>query len=132
MEIAVDTSTIIAVIANEPQRETLIQASAGADLVAPPSVHWEVGNAFSAMFKRDRITLEQALLAMKSYQAIPIRFAEIGIDRALELSKRFNVYAYDAYVIECALKQNCPLLSLDTDLLAVAEAAGAKVVELPT
>ena len=43
MDIVVDTSVIIAVIANEPQRDILIDLTKGADLLAPPSVHWEIG-----------------------------------------------------------------------------------------
>jgi len=49
MELVVDTSAIIAVLVREPLRAALIDVTAGADLLAPPSVHWEVGNAFSAM-----------------------------------------------------------------------------------
>ena len=56
MKIVIDTSVIIAVITNEPHRESLLQATLGAELLAPPSVHWEIGNAFSAMLKRNKIT----------------------------------------------------------------------------
>jgi predicted nucleic acid-binding protein len=57
LNIVVDTSVIIAVISNESQKDRLIELTKGADLVAPPSVHWEIGNAFSAMLKRGRLTL---------------------------------------------------------------------------
>ena len=74
MDVVADASVIIAVISNEPQRDRLIDLTKGADLLAPPSVHWEVGNAFSAMLKRRRITLAQALQAIQVYRQIPIRF----------------------------------------------------------
>ncbi len=77
MEIVVDTSVIIAVLVREPHRAALVQATASADLLAPPSVHWEVGNAFSAMFKRGRLTLRAARLALEAYRQIPIRFSDI-------------------------------------------------------
>jgi len=57
MNLVVDTSVIIAVITNEEHKRQLINLSKGADLIAPPSLHWEIGNAFSAMFKRKRISL---------------------------------------------------------------------------
>ena len=60
MELVIDTSAIIAVIANGSERATILERTAGAILTAPYSVHWEVGNAFSAMFRRGRITLAQA------------------------------------------------------------------------
>ncbi len=43
-----DASVIIAVIANEPEKDKLIQITEGADLLVPASIHWEIGNAFSS------------------------------------------------------------------------------------
>ena len=57
MKYVVDASVIIAVIANEPEKERLVEITQGADLLAPASVHWEIGNAFSAMIKRGRVSL---------------------------------------------------------------------------
>jgi len=39
MNIVIDASVIIAVIANEPEKETLIELTKGANLIAPYSVH---------------------------------------------------------------------------------------------
>lgn len=55
MEIVVDTSVIIAVIVDEPEKARLIESTKGASLIAPGSLYWEIGNAFSAMLKRKRI-----------------------------------------------------------------------------
>ncbi len=130
MNIVIDTSAVIAVIANEPEKERLIQLTKGFDLIAPQSIHWEIGNAFSAMFRRKQVTFQQSKEAIYSYQKIPIRLLETDLINALELSNRFNIYAYDAYMISCALKHNCPLISLDNKLLSSAEQAGAKIVEV--
>ncbi len=73
----IDASAIIAVIAGEPEREELIKCTQGTGLSAPPSVHWEIGNALSAMLKRRRNSLVQALKAISAYQQIPIRFVDI-------------------------------------------------------
>lgn len=61
MEIVIDTSALLAVVAMEPERAELIRLTRGATLVAPSSVHWEIGNALSAMFKRKAIELDDAV-----------------------------------------------------------------------
>src|SRR5438105_1279089 len=45
MTIIIDTSAIVAVLVSEPRRAALVRATNGADMVAPGSVHWEVGYA---------------------------------------------------------------------------------------
>jgi len=130
MDIVVDTSVIIAVIANEPQREELIKHTRGAHLLAPPSVHWEVGNAFSAMLMRKRVTLAEALKAIEVYRRIPIRYAEVELEEALKVAGEAGIYAYDAYLIRCAEKYGAPLLTLDKELGRVARGLGVEVVEM--
>jgi predicted nucleic acid-binding protein len=130
MDIVADASVIIAVIANEPQKQKLVALTTGADLIAPSSIHWEIGNAFSAMLKQGRITLHQALQAIEIYQHIPIRFAEIELEESLKIAAELNIYAYDAYLIRCSLRYNAPLLSLDQSLVRVAQAQGVEVVEV--
>lgn len=131
MELVIDTSAIIAVLVGEPHRAALINVTRGSDLVAPPSVHWEVGNAFSAMFKRQRLTLRQAHRALEAYQQIPIRFSDVGLAQALKVSKGLDIYAYDAYVLACAVKHRCGLLSLDRGLIDAATRAGIEALEVP-
>jgi predicted nucleic acid-binding protein len=130
MNIIVDTSVIIAVIVNESSKPAIIQATQKADLLAPASIHWEIGNAFSAMFKRNRITLDEALEAVEIYKQIPIRVVDIELEEALRIAKQLNIYAYDAYLIRCAQKYSAPLLSLDEALLRVAEEFKVKVIKV--
>jgi predicted nucleic acid-binding protein len=129
MTVVVDTSVIVAVIANEPEKAKLIRQTTGATLLAPASCHWEVGNAFSAMLRRRRITLAQAIRALGAYEQIPVRFVEADLVRSLELAAQFGIYAYDAYVIECALSRKSPLLTLDGGLAKAAREAGAALLE---
>jgi predicted nucleic acid-binding protein len=130
MEVVVDTSVIVAVLVGEAHRGALLQATESADLLAPPSVHWEVGNAFSAMFKRRRLTLRAARRAIQAYQRIPIRFSDIDLDRALEVARDLDLYAYDTYVIVCAMQHRCALLSLDQGLVAAAAGLGIRALEI--
>jgi predicted nucleic acid-binding protein len=88
-----DTSTVIAVIANEPEKPLLIAKSQGYDLIAPRSLYWEIGNAFSAMIKRGRITLEQAKAAIEIYEQIPINLINVDLKQALEIVDKHKVYA---------------------------------------
>ena len=129
MDLVADTSTIIAVIANEPEKPLLIAKTQGYDLVAPRSLYWEVGNAFSAMIKRGRITLQQATAAIEIYQQIPIELVDVDLKPALEIVDKHKIYAYDAYVIACASDRGCPLLTLDGGLAYAAKAAGLEVWE---
>jgi len=130
MDIVVDTSVIIAVIANEPEREALVELTTGADLIAPHSVHWEIGNAFSAMLRRERIKVEQAIQAVKLYQRIPIRFVDVELEESLQIADTLGIYAYDAYLIRCALKYKSPLISLDRKLVSAAKRMKARVIEV--
>lgn len=128
----IDTSTILAVIGEQPEKADLVRLTRGATLVAPASVHWEVGNALSAMFKRKAIAVKEALLLLEAYAAIPIRMTEVGLKQAVELSARWNVYAYDAYVLACAINQRAPLLTLDGGLKDRARELKLEVLEAKT
>jgi len=130
MDMVVDTSIIIAVIADEPVKEALVELTTGATLIAPHSIHWEIGNAFSAMLKCRRITVEQAIQAVKLYQQIPIRFVDVKLEEALKIADKLGIYAYDAYVIRCALKYKSPLISLDRNLINAAKGIKANVIEV--
>jgi predicted nucleic acid-binding protein len=130
MEVVVDASVLIAVIVNEKQKNALVKITHEADLIAPASIHWEIGNAFSVMLKRQRITVKQALQAINIYQQIPLRFVEIELSDALELAAELNINAYDAYLLRCAAKYRAPLLTLDEQLIRLAPQKGVKILEV--
>lgn len=130
MVLVVDTSVILAVVLNEPSKAALIQLTTGAELIAPTSLHWEIGNALSAMFKRKRLTIEEALRALSEYRKIPLRFIDVALDDAVSLADQFAIYAYDAYFIACARTQAVALLTIDHGLKVTARAAGVTVVEI--
>ena len=130
MEIVIDTSVLIAVIADEPEKERLVLLTRGSDLVAPQSVHWEIANAFSAMLKRSRITLPQALKAIQVYQQIPLRLVDVELEDSLKIAQQFEMYAYDAFLLRCALKYKLPLITLDQTLVMSARKAGISLIEV--
>jgi len=130
MLLTVDTSALIAVIVDEPQREMIVDLARGTDLIAPASVRWEVGNALSALLKRHRLTMGHALEAIEVYERIPIRYTEVSLSGALQLVERFSIYAYDAYVLQCAQRFGTPLLSLDNRLVQIAHTLGIPTPEM--
>lgn len=130
MEIVVDASTLIAVIANEPEKQLVVSATKGADLIAPISIHFEIGSAFSAMLKRRRVTLSQGLHALEAYERIPIRLVDIELEESLRIASRLDIYAYDAYLLRCAERYHAPLLTLDRALREHARSHGVPLLEI--
>ncbi len=130
MYITIDTSALIAVIGNEASKQKIIKITKGYSLCAPVSVHWEIGNAFSAMFKRQKSSMKLAKKALKEYQKIPIKFIDVSLERTLEISHTQNIYAYDAYLIQCAQQTSTPLLTLDKQLKITAEKMSINILEL--
>ena len=130
MKLVVDTSIVMAVILNEESREKLIEITREAELIAPHSIYWELGNALSANIKRNRITEQQALFAIVQFQKMSIRYIDIDIYHAMELSNRYQIYAYDAYLLECSLSHSVKLLSLDKKMCELAKLAGITVIEV--
>ena len=130
MEIVIDASVLIAVITNEDEKEKLVARTNEAELIAPLSVHWEIGNAFSSLLKRRRVTLEEALQAIEIYLQIPVRFVEVELAESLELADELGLYAYDAYLLRCAAKYRLPLLTLDGRLIQAAKEKKIQVLEV--
>jgi len=61
---------------------------------------------------------------------VPVRLAAVDLDGALGLADEFGIYAYDAYMLECALRYRTPLLSLDRSQCEVARTLDIDVVEV--
>ena len=131
MTLVVDASILLAVLMSEPERPKIVELTKDVDLVAPASVHWEVGNALSSMLKRGRLTLGQAESVLKNYDKIPIRFVEVSLHESIRISAERKIYAYDAFLIACARDQRCRLISLDRALLQASVDSGIQVVEVP-
>jgi predicted nucleic acid-binding protein len=130
MDIVIDTSALIAVIVGEPERSKIIEITSGNTLIGPGSIPWEIGNAFSAMFKQKRLSLEEAQKGISIFKSIPIRHIETDFVSVLNISNQAAIYAYDAYFLDCAVRQKAPLLTLDRRLKASAHDFNIKTVEV--
>jgi predicted nucleic acid-binding protein len=129
MKIVADTNTFLAVALKEPEKAKIIQLTKGHDLVAPEVLPFEIGNALSAMLKKHTLNTSQVTSIWNTVQTIPVEYFRVDILAALELAAKCNIYAYDAYFLECAIRLRCPLLTLDRRLKVVAENNDVKIQE---
>jgi len=130
MDIVIDTSALIAVIVDEPERNRIVEVTTGNTLIGPGSIPWEVGNVFSAMFKQNRLTLDEARKGLVIFDSIPLRYIKPDFVNALKLSKQTNMYAYDAYFLDCAVRHKAPLLTLDRKLKTAAQDLNVETMEV--
>jgi len=98
-------------------------------VIGPGSIPWEIGNAFSAMFKRNRLSLEEAKRGLEIFKSIPLRYTEPDFINSVSISQQTNMYAYDAYFLDCALRQKAPILTLDSKLKETAKKLKIKTLE---
>jgi len=124
MDVVIDTSAVVAVIVGEPERDTIVKLTTSHTLIGPGSIPWEVGNAFSAMFKRGKLTVSEAHKGLAIFGTIPIRYIQPDFALALTIAHQIDMYAYDAYFLECALRLNAPLLTMDRKLITAAKKLG--------
>jgi predicted nucleic acid-binding protein len=129
MKIIADTNTFIAVSLNEPEKDSIIQLTQGHDLIAPDVLPFEIGNALTAMMKKSSLKKEEVVSAWEVVQQIPVDLRHTDIKSALRIAIKFNIYAYDAYFLECAENLRSPLLTLDIGLKRVARELGITILE---
>ena len=129
MRIVADTSAFLAVALNEPEKLSIIELAAGADLVSPQVLPFEIGNALTAMMKKGVLRADEVPLAWDAAQTIAVELRVVDIRSALDIAARYGTYAYDAYFLECALSQRLPLLTLDKNMKRVARELSIKVLE---
>jgi predicted nucleic acid-binding protein len=130
MDIVIDASAILAVIVNEPERDRVVELTSGHNLVGPGSIPWEIGNAFSSMLKQERLSLKQARRGLAIFQSVPLRYLAVDLDNAVSIAHANNLYAYDAYFLDCASRHAAPLLTLDRSLKRAAEKVGINILEV--
>ncbi len=132
MPIIIDASVVIACVTGEAERDALLAAVDGHLLIAPASLPWEVGNALSAGFKRGRFSLDEAAAALELYQRLPIDLRPVDLTAAIRVAHAAGIYAYDAYMLQCAVDFGGSLLTLDRRLRTSARALRITVVEIAT
>jgi predicted nucleic acid-binding protein len=128
--LVIDTSAILAVLLDEPEKQAVVEATMRTVLCAPGSLRWEVGNAATAGVKRRRLTRERARQLVTDFEQVRIRELAIDIGRAVDLGLELGIYAYDAYLLEATRSSGFPLLTLDGPLRRNARRLGLSLEEL--
>lgn len=129
MEVVADASAFLAVALEEHDRNGILEKTIGYTLVSPEILPYEMGNALIAMKKRGRLTDREVLKAFDISQSIPVKLVIVKIQAAIKIAVRFNIYAYDAYYLQCCLENKLPLISLDDRMCDVARNLGIKIRE---
>lgn len=128
MEVVTDASALLAVVLDEPERGSIIDATEGASLIAPLALPFEIGNALIAMRKRKQIEEEVILPAWRATQRIPVQLVPVEVEAALTLALTHGIYAYDAYYLHCSLSHRRPLVTLDRKMREVATTLGLRLL----
>lgn len=129
MEIVSDASAFLAVALNEFDRDWVIEKTSGSTIVSPEVLPYEIGNALIAMKKRGRLNNREILRAFDITQRIAVRLVPVKMHDALRMALRFNIYAYDAYYLQCCIENQLPLISLDDRMCDIARGIGITVTE---
>ena len=129
VKIIADTNTFIAVALNEPEKGKIIGLTEGHELIAPDVLPFEIGNALTAMMKKNTLKKEEVESAWDIIQQIPVELRQTNIRYALCIAIKYNLSAYDAYFLECAQYHRCPLLTLDVGMRKVAHKMGIRILE---
>jgi predicted nucleic acid-binding protein len=129
MKIIADTNTFIAVALNEPEKDLIIRLTEGCELVAPEVLPFEIGNALTAMMKKSVLQADEVASSWEIVQHIPVDLRHIDIKSALKIATKFNIYAYDAYFLECADSLRSPLLTLDLGMKRISREIGITILE---
>jgi predicted nucleic acid-binding protein len=129
VKIVADTNTFLAVALNEPEKDWLVGAVEGHELVAPDVLPYEVGNALSALARRGVLNESQLAAAWDTVMSISVELVAVDLREAMLLAAKLKTYAYDAYFLQCSLETRCPLLTLDRHMKRLAETLGIRFME---
>jgi predicted nucleic acid-binding protein len=128
MEIVSDASAFLAVALNESDRDWVIEKTSGLNILSPEVLPYEIGNALIAMQRKGRLNEQGIIRAFRASQNIAVRLVPVKVDEAIKKAIRCNIYAYDAYYLQCCVENKLPLLSLDEKMCEAAKTLGIKVV----
>jgi predicted nucleic acid-binding protein len=129
MEIVSDASIFLSIALAENDRRWIIEKTTGCSIISPEVLPYDIGNALLALSRKGRLNDREILRAFDISQKISVRLVQLKIYDAIKIAIRFNIYAYDAYYVQCCIENKLPLISLDVRMCEVARSLGIKVVE---
>jgi predicted nucleic acid-binding protein len=118
-KILLDANVIMAVILNEDNKDLIINITNGSQILSPNVISYEIGNAFSSLYKRHKLNHYEVLNSFDLFLKIPIETLDVDIKSALEISCKYNIYAYDAYYLELAQRLKLLLFTFDLQMAKI-------------
>jgi predicted nucleic acid-binding protein len=129
MEILLDASAIIAVIADEPESQIVINCTQDATIVSPNIISCEIANALTRMMRKNVIISEEQMISLvKNFKRIPIKIVNIDIEKALKIAWHYKIYAYDAFYLEVAKRLQLPIVTFDRAMKKIGKELGIDVL----
>jgi predicted nucleic acid-binding protein len=129
MEVLLDACAIIAVIADEPASQIVINCTQNATIVSPSIISCEVANALTRMMKKNIIVSEEQMLNLaKNFKLIPLKIVNIDLEKALEIAWKYKIYAYDAFYLEAAKRLQLPLITFDSGMKKIGIELGLNIL----
>jgi predicted nucleic acid-binding protein len=129
VDILLDASEIMAVVLNEPNKGIVIRLTKGSTLLSPAIISFEIGNALISLFKRHKLSELEVIEAYENFKKMPIRTLEIDMVKALKISCKYNIYAYDSYYLETASRLKLPLITFDETMVSVGKSMKINILE---
>lgn len=118
----VDASALAALLFGEPEADAVAGQLAGARLVAPALLGFELANVCLIKTRRHPQQASELTAAFHLRSRLPIEEISVDHDGALELAATTGLTAYDASYLWLARQLGAELVTLDKQL-AKAEAA---------
>jgi predicted nucleic acid-binding protein len=129
MEILLDASAIMAVIADEPESEIVIECTKDAIIISPNIVSFEIANGLTKMMKKKVIdTQEKMITLIENFEKIPLKTVEVNLKKSLKIAWEYKIYAYDAFYLETAKRLNLPLLTFDGSMRRIGKELGINIL----
>ncbi len=115
----------------QPRADAVLASLADGEALVPGLWPLEVANVLAICQRWDRITAARIAEFVGTLGSLPIRIddqtAAYGLNQILTLAVSERLTAYDAAYLELALREACPLASLDTAMNRAATKLGIAV-----
>lgn len=129
MEIVIDASAIMSVIADEPEGNEVINITQNAILVCPNVISFEITNSLTRMAIKGIIKSKEKMIELiNSFQIIPIKCISNKLENVIEIAWNYKIYAYDAFYLETARNLNLPLLTFDNEMRIIGNKMGITIL----
>lgn len=112
----VDASAIVALLFDEPTRESVVPRLRGVSLHAPGLLEFEVASACLKKMRARPVERQALMEAFSLFEALSIQTDNIDLMQAVALADRMRLSVYDASYLWLARALGTELVTLDERL----------------